>query len=183
MSILNETVAFATLDTHVKAAFSGGTAHRTLLPAGTDLYKFTGFDAVPNKAGASYSPWWAAVTSLLDISDPGLDGHIAAAKTAGLPMLIYARNKFAVMLGWNSLGNTQSGMAKVVRIRLLQAVYGFGGRTQRQREKVDPNRVVGTVNVNKSPLKLPIFMGGAYQLYIPNLTGATVQVVGSNLIP
>ena len=183
MPILNETLAFTAVPANAKAAFVGGAAHRTLLPAGTDLYKFTGFGAVPEVGGHSYSPWWAAVLPLPGTSDPGLDGHLAAAKAAGIPILTYARDKFAVMLGWNSLGNPQSGMAKVVRIRLLQAVYGFGGLTQRQRETVDPKRVVGTVNVHKSPLNPPIFMGGAYQLYIPNLTGSTVQAVGSNLIP
>jgi hypothetical protein len=183
MPILNELLVFVHEPADVQGAFVGKAAHRTLLPAGLELYKFTGYDVVPNRAGAYYSPWWAAVQPLAGSSDPGLDGHVAAARAAGLPMLTYARETFAVMLGWNALGVLQSGLAKVVRIRLTQSVYGFGGLCQRMRETVPPQRIVGQLNVHQSPLKPPTFMGGAYQLYIPNLTAAHVQAIGSDLIP
>jgi hypothetical protein len=183
MSLLNESLVFVHEPADVQAAFIGKAARRTLLSAGLELYKFTGYDVVPNRAGAYYSPWWASVQPLAGTSDPGLDGHIAAARSAGLPMLTYARATFAVMLGWNALGVVQSGLAKVVRIRLTQSVYGFGGLCQRMQETVPPERVVGRLNVHQSPLKPPTFMGGAYQLYIPNLTAIHVQTIGSNLIP
>ena len=98
-------------------------------------------------------------------------------------MLQYARERFAVMLGWNPLGDPGTGMAKVVRIRLRQEVYGFGGLCQRMHETVPPHRVIGRVNVNRSPLHPPIFFGGAYQYYIPNLNSAHVQPSGTNMIP
>ena len=183
MPVLNDSLVFLHEPANVQAAFVGKSARRTLLPAGLELYKFTGYDAVPQRAGANYSPWWAPVNPLPGTPDPGLDGHVAAAKATGLPMLAYAREVFAVMLGWNSLGVPQSGLAKVVRVRLTQPVYGFAGLCQRMREVVPAHRVVGRVNVHQSPLHPPTFAGGAYQLYIPNLTAAHLLAVGSNLIP
>ena len=183
MAVLNETLVFIHQPAGVQAAFVGKSARRTLLLAGMELYKFTGYDVVPTRAGSNYSPWWAAIQPLPDTEDPGLDGHIAAAQAAGVSMMEYARETFAVMLGWNSLSIPQLGMARVVRIRLTQPVYAFGGLCQRMRETVNPKRVIGKVNPRKSPLNPPTFMGGAYQLYIPNLTAAHVQSTGMNLIP
>ena len=161
MPVLNDTLVFQHEPPGVQAAFVRKAARRTLLPAGLELYKFTGFDVIPSRAGANYSPWWAAVQPLPGTADPGLDGHVAAARTAGQSMLAYARETFAVMLGWNALSLPQTGLARVVRIQLTQPVYGFGGLCQRMREAVPPNRVVGRVNNSRST---PIFMGGAYQL-------------------
>lgn len=183
MPVLNETLVFAHEPAGVQAAVVGKSARRTLLMSGMELYKFTGYDVVPNRAGSNYSPWWAAIVPLPGTPDPGLDGHVAAAQAAGLSMLEYARETFAVMLGWNSLGIPQSGLAKVVRIRLTQPVYGFGGLCQRMRETINPKRVIGKVNPRQSPMNPPTFMGGAYQLYIPNLTAAHVHGIGMSLIP
>ncbi|HVK15271.1 MAG TPA: hypothetical protein VM597_41410 [Gemmataceae bacterium] len=183
MPVLNESLVFIHEPESVQAAFVGKAARRTLLPAGLELYKFTGFDVTPGRAGAHYSPWWAAVQPLAGTPDPGLDGHVAAARASGLPMLTYAREAFAVMLGWNALALLQSGLAKVVRIGLTQPVYGFGGSCQRMREAVPAGRVVGRLNVHKSPLNPPTFRGGAYQFYVPNLTAAHLRPLGSSLIP
>ncbi len=183
MAILNETLAFSQQPAGVQAAFTGKSARRILLPAQAELYKFTGYGVLPHRAGSNYSPWWASVQPISGSSDAGLDGHIAAATRSGQSMLAYARETFAVMLGWNSLGITQLAMAKIVRIKLRQPVYGFGGICQRMRETVPSKRVVGTLSPNQSPLNPPIFMGGAYQLYIPNLTAAYVQASGTYLLP
>jgi hypothetical protein len=181
MPILNENVVFSREPAGAQAAFVNRSAHRIQLPARTRLYKLTGYGTV--STNDRFSPWWALVIPMPGTNDPGLDGHITAAAAAGQSMLEYGRAKFAVMLQWNALGNTQSGLAKVVEISLKQPVYAFGGFNQRMRETVPAGRVVGTLNVHRSPLNPPIQMGGAYQYYIPNLTGTEALVVRNYMLP
>lgn len=182
MAHLNEDLVFIREPSYVQAAFTGGAARRMLLPACIELYKFTAYDVIPNRAGADYSPWWAAVEPLPGTSDPGFDGHIAAARAAGVPMVEYVRETFAVMLGWNALGVPQLGMARAVRIALAEPTYGFGGICQRMHETVPAGRVKGSLSSSESPLAPPKFMGGAYQLYIPNLKARHVRPLGTHLI-
>jgi hypothetical protein len=206
MPILNEELSF--LHVHpgepaksaaIHATFVGKAARRTLLPAGTDLYKFTGYGVMPTRPGGAMSPWWASVRPLAGHPDPGLDGHIAAAEAAGQTVLEYAREAFAVMLNWNTLGQPATGLAKVERIRLRESVYGFAGACQRMRESLSPEKD-GSANKRyqrkltaggkeivmhawKSPTHSPpTFTGGAIQIYIPNLTTAHIDAVGMHLV-
>ena len=202
MPILNEELSF--LHVHpgdparsagIHATFTGKAARRTLLAAGTELYKFTGYGVMPTRPGGAVSPWWASVSPLAGHPDPGLAGHLAAAEAAGQPVAEYAREVFAVMLNWNTLGLTQTGLAKIERIRLTVPVYGFAGPCQRMRESLgaagEARRMVhkstpgGKSLVRhawKSPEHSPpTFMGGAIQIYLPNLTTADIVTVGSLL--
>lgn len=180
----------------VHATFVGKAARRTLLPAGHELYKFTGYGVMPTRAGGDVSPWWASVVPLPGHPDPGLDGHLAAAAAAGLPVIEYAREAFAVMLNWNTLGVVQTGLAKIERIRLTQPVYGFAGACQRMRESLgaggERRRMAHKTTAGGKPLvreawkspehRPPTFMGGAVQIYLPHLTTAHVTALGAYLV-
>lgn len=182
MPVLNEELCF--LHVHpgdpartaqVQAAFVGKTARRTPLPAGTALYKFTQFAV----SGPRVTPWWASVTPLPGFGDPGLDGHLAAARAAGLTVLEYARQRFAVMFEWNTLGGPaagQHGLARVERVRLTAPVYGFAGLCQQMWESP---RAAQKGRILRQPV---VWRGGAVQLYIPNLTPAQVAVQAANYV-
>jgi hypothetical protein len=203
MPVLNEVLSF--LHVHpgdparsagIHATFVGKAARRTLLPAGHELYKFTGYGVMPTRPGGGISPWWASVLSLPGHPDPGLDGHLAAAAAAELPVLDYAREAFAVMLNWNALGLLQAGLAKVERIRLTQPVYGFAGACQRmleslgeagERRRMRHKTTAGGKTLVRHAWKSPThnpptFMGGAIQIYIPNLTTGHVTTVRALLV-
>ncbi len=162
----------------VQAAFVGKSARRTLLPAGTALYKFTQW-AVSNASGARVTPWWASVAPLAGFDDPGLSGHLAAAQQSGMTVLEYARHQFAVMFEWNTLGGPaagQHGLARVERVRLTAPVYGFAGRCQQMWESP---RAAQKGRILRQPV---VWRGGAVQLYIPNLTTTQVTVQSSNYV-
>jgi hypothetical protein len=180
---LNEAIAFSKdAPEYVRAAFVRQSARRLPLPDGTELYKFTAFDFYPvgrdgkGQAGAAVSPWWCLVDPLPGTDDKGLDGLVAAAKAAGVPTVEYAREVLAVMFGWNALASSQLGMAKVLMIRLTKPVYGFYGQCQRMPNDQAP--------LHKAPAKArPSLTGGAYQLWIPNLTAEHFVATGTHLIP
>lgn len=183
MPVLNETLAFGKdAPAYVRAAFVGQTARRYLFPQGTRLYKFTAFGFFPvgrdgtGAAGAAVSPWWCSVDPIPGTDDTGLDGLIAAAKAAGVPTVEYARERLAVMFGWNALADTQLGLAKVLRVVLTQPVYGFYGKCQRMPNDRAP--------LQKPPAGQPASLaGGAYQIWIPNLTADYFTATGTSLLP
>lgn len=156
---------------------SPGPAHKMFvrwrklrIEAGTQLFKFTEH---PLFTGGRISPWWAFVSGG-PAGDPGLDGVVSAARRSGRPVGDFIRDWFAVMVEWNALSVTQSGLWRVQRVRLLEPVFGFYGPCQ---------RVIG----NRQPLAHPLqdqsaFAGGALQLYIPNLSGEHVMGVGLDLV-
>lgn len=175
---LNQNLTFASLGEDVQKAFKDRQATHLRLPSGIDLYKFTGYRVYCNPLDGRFSPWWAPLYPISGTTDLGLDGHIAEAKRLNMPMLLYARKAFAVMFQWNTLGDLQLGMAKCVRIRLKQPVWAFGGLCAEMTEDIDnmvKNRtVIGQLSEKDSAMPIPVWHGGAYQLYIPNLTSAHV---------
>ena len=127
MKILNEDLRFTDAPANVKEAFVPGTHLRTRLERGFELYKFTEYQLMPSESRGDVSCWWSPLSPRPNTTDRGLDGHLAFAKSQRIPLLQYVREVFAVMLGWNAMGTPQSGFVRVVRFRLLQPVYGFGG--------------------------------------------------------
>jgi hypothetical protein len=145
MATLNEGLTIDQLPAGDRGAFRGGARPR-LFPAGWRFYKFTRHPlAVP------VSPWWSSVDPL-DAGDPGLAGVIERATRLGVPTERFARVRSAVTQQWNPMDN-------LIRIRLTAPVYGVVGRCAAQ-------RVDETLPANV------VFIGGAWQAFIPNLTFA-----------
>ena len=181
MPTLNETLAFNQLPADVRAMFVGQAARRLHLPAGSALYKFTGFGVMPGRAYADMSPWWALETPVDAANDPGFSGHLRQAQAEGRSMLDYARDRFAVMLQWNSLGVPNTGLAKAVHITLKQPVYGFGGLCQRVHEA--PAEGGRRIKPGREAVAPPKFRGGAYQVFIPNLPSSAVNAGRTTMVP
>lgn len=183
MAILNDDVKFNLLPDGIRNPFVGKSARRVLLPAGHRLYKFSGYDIIPvardgtGTLGTPISPWWASVEPFPGTDDPGLDGHIAAAQANNQTMLEYARRAFAVMYSWNTLSIPQSGFAKVLRIVIKQSVYGFMGHNQRMPDDVEGLRAQMGVPSGRASL-----MGGAVQIWIPNLTADYYTAMGTSML-
>lgn len=183
MPALNETYDFnRDAPGYVQAAFVGKSARRFLFPAGTRLYKFTEFDVFPvdrkgqGQVGKAISPWWCAVDGVPGTDDPGLDGLIQAAKAAGMSTGAYAREVLAVMFAWNTLAVSQLGMAKVLRITLTSPAYGFYGKCQRMPNDQSPlHKAQGKTRAS--------ITGGAYQIWLPNLTAEHFNATGAFLLP
>jgi len=184
MPILNEDVKFNLLPDGIRNPFVGKSARRVLLPAGHRLYKFSGYDIIAvtpdgrGTVGKPISPWWASVEPFPGTDDPGLDGHIAAAQAKNQTMLAYARQVFAVMYSWNTLSIPQSGFAKVLRIMLTQSVYGFMGHNQRMPDDIEGLHAQLGVRGTR-----PSLMGGAVQIWIPNLTAEYYTALGTSILP
>lgn len=102
----------------------GHTVTQQRLKAGTRLYKFTEFGVF---GGHGITAWWAFVEPFNSgsLRDPGLSGHIHAAKAANMPMIAYARRVFAVMFEWNRLSAPALGLARVQHITLVEPANAF----------------------------------------------------------
>jgi hypothetical protein len=148
MPILNEGVSFDSLPADNRQAFNGKGIPR-LFPAGWQLYKFT-----KHPLSSLMSPWWSSVEPL-DTGDPGLKVSLErAARLAVTPQQL-ARVRSAVTQQWNSMDN-------LLRIKLTRPVYGFVGRCSSQRVDQDVSPKV-------------VFIGGAWQVFIPGLARADVM--------
>ncbi len=154
MPILNEGITFDQLPANNRAPFVGRGTPR-LFPVGWEFYKYTKY---PLAAVGPVSPWWSSVKPL-DVNDPGLEGSLQRAGRLGVDPQRFARARAAVTQQWNSMDH-------LLRIRLVRPVYGLVGRCsaqlvddtlQTQAEK-DENR------------KKVVFIGGAWQAFIPGLT-------------
>jgi hypothetical protein len=149
MPILNEGVAFDDLPVKDRQAFAGKGKPR-LFPVGWQFYKYT-----KHPLSASFmSPWWSSVQPL-DAGDPGLKVLLERAARLGVAPQQFARARSAVTKQWNTMDN-------LLRIRLTRPVYGFVGRCSSQRIDQDfPDKVV--------------FIGGAWQAFIPGLARTDVM--------
>ena len=148
MNILNSELDFVTAPNDVRRAFLGQRAERRLIPMGHELYKFTQHQLF--KTDGTVTPWWSSVLPL-DANDPGLAGTLERAANLGAAASEFARTRTAVTRQWNRMTDLQ-------RARLLVSVYGFVGRCSGQKMDDDPQ------------LQNVIYIGGAYQIWIPNLT-------------
>lgn len=155
MPVLNESISFVTAPADVQQTFHGRTAIRQHVPAGQVLYKFTQFPLVSDKG--LITPFWSWATPT-NAEDPGLEKLIERAGNLGVPAADFARARSAVVQQWNE-------MSGLLRVRLLVPVCGLYGRCGTQR--VD----------QRSEFDKVVFIGGAWQLWIPNLTRREVVEV------
>jgi hypothetical protein len=154
MSILNEALTTDSLSPDVLRTFIGGKLTKQQLNASTLMYKFT--DAPLVQSSGRVSPWWSSVEPIAP-GDTGLAGLIERAKALSVLPADFARARSAVTKQWNSMSN-------LLVVRLQIPAYGFVGRCSSQ--QLD----------NESPaLKNVVFIGGAWQIFLPNL--ATHHVV------
>jgi len=146
--MLNHNLTVDNLDHSIKRTFIGGRIRKRMLSPQTMLYKFSGNSLVsPN---GTVSPWWSAVEPI-ESGDTGLEGLLEYAARLNVAPNDYARARSAVTKQWNSL-------AGLLIVRLTVPVFAFVGQCSAQ--PVD--------NEVSAPRKV-LYIGGAWQLYIPNL--------------
>lgn len=156
MSILNESILIADIDSGVRAAFIGGRLIRRFVPAGTELYKFT--DRTISLSSESISPWWSAVEPIAP-GDTGLQRLAERSQRLNVLPKDFARARSAVTKQWNS-------MSQLVLVRLTVPAYSFVGPCSAQ--NID----------NESPhLRNVVYIGGAWQIYLPNLKRNDLQLL------
>ncbi len=151
--MLNEGLEAAALPSEVRRAFLGN-AQKRRFPAGHRLFKFTHHPLF--KPDGSATPWWSSVEPVCG-TDPGLDGTLARAANLGVPAATYVRARAAVTRQWNQ-------MSGLLVVRLLAPVVGFVGRCASQRFDDSPQ------------FASVVWIGGAWQLYIPNLTRGVIAL-------
>ena len=121
---------------------------------GHQLYKFT-------QHSLSYkgriTPWWSSVNLVIP-GDTGLKLLLERSERLGVKPAEFARARNAVTNQWNSMSGLLIG-------RLIVPAYGFVGRVATQRMDEDP----AYKNVK--------FIGGAIQIWIPNLTDSHIRKV------
>lgn len=147
--ILNAALDFHQAPDDVKGAFLGRRAEKRLLPVGYELYKYTEHTLYN---GNQVTAWWSSVKPLAP-NDPGFEESLVRANRLGAAPHDFARARAAVTTQWNA-------MDKLLRARLIQPVYGFAGQCAHQ-------------PVNQGQREV-LFIGGAYQLWIPGLTRAEI---------
>lgn len=158
--ILNDKIVLSTQPQDVQKAFIRGFAEPKLFPAGYRLYKYTSYGLFSPSGGVT--SWWFSVDPVVP-GDTGLAGLRQSADNLGVASNQYARARAAVDQGW---GN---GMRGVLIARLLVPAWGLVGRCSAQ-----------NVDSKDASLSNVVYIGGAYQLYIPGLSAASIaQVVQS----
>ena len=171
MAVLNEAMTWAQVGaistgpgTTVADAFQllFGNPTKELLPAGTELYKFNGYNTLARDAltpDTPMSPWWSPTRAFRH--DAGLVQKMGIAKANGVSLREWGRLTSAIKENWSSLD-------WLLSIELAQPVYAwFGGFKSMDRSDTGSNSLRNTtIEKRGAGSKLP---GGATQLYIPNL--------------
>jgi hypothetical protein len=138
----------------------------TRLETGSYVYKWTGYDLAHPKTGKITQYWlpWAG----FKIGSRDVPGFKELRKRyrnieggVGRPQE-FARARNAVTEQWNP-------MSSILKAELLKPVWGFVGLTGPQRSYKDPKHPTELANVT--------WIGGDYQLCIPNLTPAHIRKV------
>jgi hypothetical protein len=153
MAVLNEGLTFADVPANDRRAFLGHGVPRQF-PVGWTFYKFTDRPLVGS--GGGITPWWSSVRKLNSM-DLGLDGTLERAQRLDVDPRRFARVRSSVTKDWNS-------MDQLVCVRLTRAAWGIVGRCASQ--QVD--------------LGLPpniVFIGGAWQVYLPQLSSGDLRQV------
>lgn len=150
MSILNEHESLSEKDS---GTFIRGTVDRVMLQSGHKLYKFTSFPLIDSRTGGVTS-WWSSV-SPVGPGDDGLVGFMrrsgALARQHGVGPRDVARARSAVSIPWND-------MTDLLHVELTQPAYAWVGRCSGQ-----------LYNDEEPQLKNVFFIGGAWQVCLPNL--------------
>ena len=140
-----------------------GDPTKELLPAGTKLYKFNGYNTLAREAvtpSTPMSPWWSPLHSFKN--DAGLEQKMKIADANGVSLREWGRLTSAIKENWSSLD-------WLLTITLAEPVYAwFGGFKSMARidDKATSSRNAALEKRGGSS-RLP---GGATQFYIPNLT-------------
>ena len=143
----------------VRRAFIGGKPETTeKLIAGTKLYKWTQY---PLAGAQGITPWWSFVEARTLANGrkvEGLQESQIYAERLSTPHGRYARTRSAVTKQWNL-------MTRPLVVQLLKDVWGFIGKASGQLEDQQVSNVY--------------LIGGAYQVWIPNLTIAYVRQIAA----
>ena len=154
--MLNENLYFNQIPAHAQMAFKGQTAEKRLFPAGSEFYRW---GKINTSSSQPLSPWWSSTNPLTN-DDPGLAGNQEYAAKLGITLSEYERSRKAISFGWNNLDNS-------IRINLLEPACGFVGKCSHQLWSAEAeDKHLNNVN----------FIGGGYQVYLPNLTLDMVYV-------
>jgi hypothetical protein len=148
--ILNDTIRFEMAPQKVRKAFRRQQATKKLLHSCRQLYKFTGYPLF--RPDGSVTPFWFSVIPITP-GDTGLAGLQERSVVLTSEESTTARARGAVTRQWNP-------MTGLLRARLVAPVYGFIGQCSGQPIDEAPSNV--------------FFIGGAWQLWIPNLTAQTI---------
>ena len=151
--VLNEGVRFESVDPSVKRAFLR-TPEKMLLTAPVRLYKWTNR---PLSDGARITPWWSFVETTRLPSGAHAEGfHVSEerAKRLGRSHREFSRSRAAIS---DQFDNT---MATLLLVQIRQPVWGFAGQASGQREFADIQTDLANI----------FLIGGAYQVWVPNLT-------------
>ncbi len=157
----NEALNFSTVSPAVKRAFRGE-PERMLLSASVRLYKWTNGSLV---TGVAVSPWWSFVESTRLPSGTLAEGfRVAESRAARLqrPHREFARSRAAIS------GEFRNSMRHLLIIQLNIPAWGFAGQASGQREFASGDITVDPYLANV------YFIGGADQVWVPNLTSADV---------
>jgi hypothetical protein len=150
--ILNNTIRFEMAPENVRKAFRRQQATKKLLHSGHGLYKFTAYPLF--RPDGSVTPFWFSVIPITP-GDTGLAGLQQRSVVLTSEESTTARARGAVTRQWNP-------MTGLLRARLLAPVYGFIGQCSGQ-------------PIDEAPwLSNIFFIGGAWQLWIPNLGAQTI---------
>lgn len=152
--MLNHDLSLITQPAAVQRAFAGN-VRRQLLYSGHELYKYTEYSVF--KPDGSVSPWWSSVEPI-DADDPGFSQSMERSSRLGVTPARFARVRTAVTEQWNRMSN-------LTRIRLKVPTYALVGRCAHQPIDNDPSYS----NV--------VFIGGGWQIYLPNLTAGHISVM------
>ncbi|MFK7767233.1 MAG: hypothetical protein AB8B55_08420 [Mariniblastus sp.] len=147
---LNQELDFKDAADDIKAAFTGRVAKKVMLNSGHQLYKFTQYSLSHH---GKVTPWWSSVKPV-SANDTGLELLLQRSSNLGVSPAEFARARNAVTNQWNSMTGLLIAQLKV-------PVYGFVGGVAHQRLDEGDSKVV--------------FIGGAVQLWIPNLTPILIK--------
>jgi hypothetical protein len=155
--ILNEGLRFADVDATVKRAFLGVPARILLLPA-VRLYKWTSHPLI---GGSGITPWWFFVKTTRLPGGMVAEGfRTSEERTAriGESHRDLARARAAIS------GQFHNTMKDLLVIQMKIQVWAFAGQASGQREFADDHH-----------LQHVYLIGGAYQVWVPNLTSQDVR--------
>ena len=153
MAILNESISFEHAELKVRRAFLRNPEKIRVDPP-TRLYRWTNPSSFDN---SHISPWWSFVESTPLPSGKVADGFLVSEQRAariGRSHQNFARARAAIS---DQFRNT---MAELLMVKVMQSVWGFAGQASGQPEFADSDVEVRHV----------FLIGGAYQLWVPNLT-------------
>jgi len=159
--ILNEDLRFEDADLSTRRAFLRA-PEKVLLPARVRLYKWTN-RSLSDDIGR-ISPWWSFVESTRLPSGTIVEGfRVSEERAARLQRSHreFARARAAIS---EQFGNT---MTDLLIVRLILPAWGFAGPASGQREFAD----------HRTDLQHVFLIGGAHQIWVPNLTLRHVTTV------